>query len=113
MFIFSFWLKTLQVSNNPIAHERFIVHYQKFLQSIIVEAADRSNHILRASLDEYLVLRRDTIAVKACYDLIILSFDLPMKYLEDHRILKLGDLAIDMICVANVCSINHSRNFFA
>jgi len=81
---------------------RFIPSYERYLEAVLCEAAERENHFIRGSIDAYLALRRYTGAIKPSFDLILLPVEIPDEVLLDPRIVKLEMIAIDMVAVANV-----------
>ncbi|KAK7463516.1 hypothetical protein VKT23_006864 [Stygiomarasmius scandens] len=86
---------------------RFIPSYERYLEAVLCEAAERENHFIRGSIDAYLALRRYTGAIKPSFDLILLPVEIPDEVLLDPRIVKLEMIAIDMVAVANdVVSFN-------
>jgi Holliday junction resolvase-like predicted endonuclease len=42
-----------------------------YLKAVIDEANDRDHQTIQSSMDAYLTMRRDTGAVKCCFDLLI------------------------------------------
>ncbi|KAJ7657698.1 isoprenoid synthase domain-containing protein [Mycena polygramma] len=81
--------------------DRFIHNYELYLNAVVDEAGDRDHKTMRSSLDSYLTMRRETGAVKVCFDLLLIPHNIPNHILEDNRIIRVETLANDIICVGN------------
>ncbi|KZS87845.1 terpenoid synthase [Sistotremastrum niveocremeum HHB9708] len=115
--VLSFWSWALSISS-PSASKRYISSLETYIDSVVVEASDRSSHRLRTT-EEYLSLRRLTIGVRPCFDLIFFNtnIDLDLPEIKDSlnhpMVVSLVDIAVDMIILTNdILSYNveHSRN---
>ncbi|KZT33900.1 terpenoid synthase [Sistotremastrum suecicum HHB10207 ss-3] len=113
----SFWSRALSISS-PSASRSYINSLETYIDSVVVEASDRSSHRLR-TIEEYLSLRRRTIGVKPCFDLLFFDTNIDLDQPEMKDSLKnpmvesLVDIAVDMIILTNdILSYNveHSRN---
>lgn len=85
--------------------DRFLTNYDMYLKAVIDEANDSDHQTIRSSMDAYLTMRRDTGAVKCCFDLLLIAAEIPhgiLKILGDHRITHIEKLGHDLICVGNV-----------
>ncbi|KAJ6542896.1 isoprenoid synthase domain-containing protein, partial [Mycena capillaripes] len=67
---------------------RFIANYDIYFKSVTAEAHDR-DHKNTQSLDWYLVLCRETEAVKSSFDLLLLSCEIPGDILADSSTVRL------------------------
>ncbi|KAJ6542937.1 isoprenoid synthase domain-containing protein, partial [Mycena capillaripes] len=81
--------------------DRFMDNYEMYLKSVVDEAADREQKTIRSSLDSYLTMRRETGAVKCCFDLFLIPHHIPSDILADHRIRRVETLGHDLVCVGN------------
>ena len=111
MHFFSFMLQ-LKESSSQTTLRRFIPSYERYLEAVLYEAADRESHIIRGSIDDYLALRRYTGAIKPSFDLILLPVEIPDEVLLDPRIVNLEMIAIDMVAVANVGGVLASTQVY-
>ncbi|KAK7443530.1 hypothetical protein VKT23_015703 [Stygiomarasmius scandens] len=101
------FMSQLKKNSSQTTLRRFIPSYERYLEAVLYEAADRESHIIRGSIDDYLALRRYTGAIKPSFDLILLPVEIPDEVLLDPRIVNLEMIAIDMVAVANdVVSFN-------
>ena len=81
--------------------ERFISGFDDYLKSVIVEAEDRVTGNLR-TVDDYIILRRDTCAAKPSFSFLGLGLQIPNEVFEDPFIIALLDNAADLIFISNV-----------
>lgn len=84
--------------------ERFIRHYEKYLDSVHAQAVDRDNKSI-LSIDEYLALRRTGVAARVAFDYILVHDDLPDEIYNHPQVGKIIDSAIDVIIYTNVISL--------
>jgi hypothetical protein len=87
----------------PGFRHRLFEHYKAHLKASAREAELRSrNETL--SLDDYTRLRRDTSAVRVCFDLIefVLGGDIPSEVFHDEVFQRVCDAGVDMVAYANV-----------
>ncbi|KZS86919.1 terpenoid synthase [Sistotremastrum niveocremeum HHB9708] len=104
----SFWARA-STSSSCSAANRFVEHVQAFVDAVVIEAADRDSNHLR-NMDDYLNLRRSTIGVMPCFDILQMGMDLPDDVVNHPKIVLLVDLATDMLILANdIYSYNVER----
>ncbi|KJA22852.1 hypothetical protein HYPSUDRAFT_138665 [Hypholoma sublateritium FD-334 SS-4] len=98
-----FWLNATK-SATPSAHRRFIDAFQMYMDAVVQQAADRSKNYVR-DIDDYFVVRRDTIGAKPSFAICELYLNLPDSVMEHPVIMKLTELCIDVIIIGNdLCS---------
>ncbi|KAG6863721.1 hypothetical protein C0993_010538, partial [Termitomyces sp. T159_Od127] len=68
------------------------------------EAADRENPDPEMTLEKYMRIRRDTIGARQLFDLgrWIYEIDVPCEVLTHPNIVKIEDLFVDLVSLANV-----------
>ena len=81
--------------------ERFISGFDDYLKSVIVEAEDRVTGNLR-TVDDYIILRRDTCAAKPTFSCLGLGLQIPNEVFENPFIIALLENAADLILISNV-----------
>ena len=81
--------------------ERFISGFDDYLKSVIVEAEDRVTGNLR-TVDDYVILRRDTCGAKPTFSFLGLGLQIPNEVFENPFIIALLDNAADLIFISNV-----------
>ena len=81
--------------------ERFISGFDAYLKSVIVEAEDRvtGNH---RTVNDYIIVRRDTCAAKPTFSCLGLGLDIPNEVFNNPFILSLLENATDLILISNV-----------
>jgi Delta6-protoilludene synthase len=83
------------------AMERFISDFDAYTKSIILEADDRvAGHI--RSVNDYLILRRDTCGAKPTFSFFGLGLNIPDAVFEHHIMISLIEDATDLIVLTNV-----------
>jgi hypothetical protein len=60
----------------------------------------------------YLFIRRGTIGAYPCYDMLLLSLNIPKLLLEDPKIVELEMLATELIIIANVSPLTRLGGFW-
>jgi len=71
------------------------------MQSVVQEAKDRGQKYIR-TIDEYLEVRRDTVAAKPSFAILETGLNLPDEVVRHPVIEKLSTLAVEMILLDNV-----------
>ncbi|KAJ6465604.1 terpenoid synthase [Mycena vitilis] len=100
-----FWLSALRIAT-PTFQRHFISSFEAYLNAVIQEAQDRTDHHIPA-IDEFFALRRDTCGVKPTFALIELGMDIPDDVLESEHISALIIGGVDMVIIVNdLCSYN-------
>ena len=81
--------------------ERFISGFDAYLKSVVVEAEDRvTNHI--KTVNDYIIVRRDTCAAKPTFSCLGLGLHIPNEVFENPFIISLLENATDLILISNV-----------
>ena len=84
------------------ARRRFIVKFGIYMAAVVQEASDRAeNHIRR--IDDYFLVRRQTIGAMPSFVLLHFEVELPEEVFEDPVIQRLENASADMISLCNVC----------
>jgi hypothetical protein len=60
----------------------------------------------------YLFIRRETIGAYPCFDMLLLSLNIPKLLLEDPKIVELEMLATELIIIANVRPLTRLGGFW-
>ena len=81
--------------------ERFISDFDDYLKSVVVETEDRVTGNLR-TVDDYVILRRDTCGAKPTFSCLGLGLQIPNEVFENPFIICLLDNAADFIFISNV-----------
>lgn len=81
--------------------KHYITGTADYVTSVIQEANDRANGRLR-TVENYLVIRRDTCGAKPTFALIEFGLDIPEEVLFHPSVSKLTRGATDLIAVINV-----------
>nr|BBH51501.1 putative sesquiterpene synthase [Clitopilus sp.] len=103
-----FWARTVPTITEA-SHRRFIETFDTYLQSVVVQARDRSKQHIR-SIQDYLHMRRDNIGAKPSFAILELSLDLP-DYVMSHPSIQTATVtAIDMLIIGNdLCSFRNEH----
>jgi Delta6-protoilludene synthase len=89
------------VGEDPPAMERFIVDFDAYTKSIILEAEDRvAGH--QRTVDDYLTLRRDTCGAKPTFSFFGLGLNIPDEVFDNPLMISLIENATDLIAITNV-----------
>ena len=104
LFLDSFW-SLARKTTNATATRRFLLHYEEYLEAVVLEAQDREGGRVR-SISDYYKLRRGTAAVYAALDMLLLT-ELPDSVLDHPIIAELGMLCNDMILISNASAGSH------
>ena len=100
-----FFQRTVSVvGEDPPAMERFIVDFDAYTKSIILEAEDRvANH--QRTVNDYLILRRDTCGAKPTFSFFGLGLNIPNEVFDHPLMISLIENATDLIAITNVCHL--------
>ncbi|KAG6893153.1 hypothetical protein C0995_001404, partial [Termitomyces sp. Mi166 len=82
------------------ARRRFIETFDKYTASVVQQVQDRAHNYIR-NIDEYLLVRRETIGVKPSLTILEFELNLPDEVFEDPVIQRLTNACIDMIFLSN------------
>ncbi|KAF8799734.1 terpenoid synthase [Phlegmacium glaucopus] len=88
------------VGEDPPAMERFIADFDAYTKSIIVEAEDRVAGHLR-TVEDYLILRRDTCGGKPTFSFFGLGLNIPDEVFQHPLMISLIENATDLIAITN------------
>ncbi|KAJ7459414.1 terpenoid synthase [Mycena galericulata] len=100
-----FWERAVKTAS-PSAQRRFVDTFAAYTQSVVEQAADRDQNIIR-TVDAYLAVRRDTIGAKPSFALLEFDMDLPAEVLEHPTMISLTNATIDLLILGNdLCSYN-------
>ena len=89
------------VGEDAPAMERFIVDFDDYTKSNILEAEDRVANNQR-TVDDYLVLRRDTCGAKPTFSFFGLGLNIPNEVFDNPIMISLIENATDLIAITNV-----------
>ena len=95
-----FWELAIETAS-PGSQKRFIEIFDTYMQSVVQEAKDRGQKHIR-TIDEYLEVRRDTVAAKPSFAILETGLNLPDEVVRHPVIEKLSSLAVEMILLDNV-----------
>ncbi|KAJ7121824.1 terpenoid synthase [Mycena crocata] len=100
-----FWLNAIRIAT-PTAQRRFIDAFQLYMDSVVQQAEDRTEHHIRG-IDEYFEVRRDTIGAKPSFAINEIWMNIPDEVMENEHIVTLTGASIDMLIIGNdLCSYN-------
>ena len=92
------------VGEDPPAMERFIVDFDAYTKSIILEAEDRvANH--QRTVNDYIILRRDTCGAKPTFSFFGLGLNIPNAVFDNPLMISLIKNATDLIAITNVSHV--------
>jgi len=104
-----FFERTVSVVGEDLpAMERFIFDFDAYTNSIILEAEDRASGHLR-TVNDYLILRRDTCGAKPTFSFFGLGLNIPDAVFEHPLMISLIENATDLVAITNV---SHLINIF-
>lgn len=86
--------------------ERFISGYDAYLKSVVVEAEDRVTGKLR-TVDDYIIVRRNTCAAKPTISCLTLGLHIPNEVFDNPFIISIIENATDLILISNVSYFNY------
>jgi len=97
-----FFERTVSVVGEDVpAMERFISDFDAYTKSIILEAEDRVSGRLR-TVNDYLILRRDTCGAKPTFSFFGLGLNIPDAVFEHPLMISLIENATDLVAITNV-----------
>jgi len=83
------------------SQQHFLQSYTAYLRAVVVEARDREKAHCR-TVNDYLKLRRDTIAAKPTFAIYEMGMNLPDEVFSDPVIAELAECIIDLALISNV-----------
>ena len=89
--------------------ERFISDFDAYAKSIILEAGDRETDHIR-TVNEYMVLRRDTCGAKPTFSFFALGLNIPDGVFDNPLMISLIENAADLVAITNVSHLDHEIN---
>ena len=103
-----FFQRTVDVvGEDPPAMERFITDFNDYTKSIILEAEDRvAGH--QRTVNDYLILRRDTCGAKPTFSFFGLGLNIPDEVFDNPLMISLIENATDLIAITNVSLLNYT-----
>ena len=106
-----FFQRTVSVvGEDPPAMERFIIDFDAYTKSIILEAEDRvANH--QRTVNDYLILRRDTCGAKPTFSFFGLGLNIPNSVFDNPLMISIIENATDLIAITNVSHTDLCGNF--
>ncbi|KAG6867759.1 hypothetical protein C0993_011582 [Termitomyces sp. T159_Od127] len=88
------------------ARRRFIAKFDLYTAAVVQEAHDRAENHIRG-IDDYFLVRRETVGAIPSFVLLHFELDLPDEVFEDPVIQRLENTTTDMISLCNdMCSYN-------
>ena len=97
------------VGEDPPAMERFISDFDAYTKSIIVEAEDRVAGYQR-TVNDYIMLRRDTCGGKPTFSFFALGLQIPNAVFDNPVMISLIENATDLIAITNVSHLMMKMN---
>ncbi|KAG6844208.1 hypothetical protein H0H87_008877 [Tephrocybe sp. NHM501043] len=94
-----FYVTLLKCTSETVG-QRFIESYEQYLGSVIMEAKNRTKGHT-GSVNDYLIARRNNIAVKPIYVILHSQLGLPNEFFNDPVVQRLTQASIDMILICN------------
>ncbi|KAI0291779.1 terpenoid synthase [Multifurca ochricompacta] len=94
-----FWEMGIKTAS-PQSQKRFIETFGSYMQTVVQQAADRTNKYI-PTIEEYFEIRRDNVGTKPSFAIIELEMDLPDEAVNHPTIQELSVLATDMIFLDN------------
>ncbi|KAG5350396.1 Pentalenene synthase [Termitomyces sp. J132] len=94
-----FWQLSSKCASE-IACRRFIEAFDMYTTSVVQQAQDRAQNYIR-NIDDYILFRRSTAAVKAAFMPIQFTLNLPDEVFEDPVVQRLTDACGDLIMLMN------------
>ncbi|KAF7370354.1 hypothetical protein MSAN_00666800 [Mycena sanguinolenta] len=95
----SFWSNAIGVVS-ATAQKHFIDEFELYTQAVVDQARDRDQFVFR-NVESYMVLRRNNLGAKPAFALLEMEMDMPQDIFEHSALVKLRQLSVDMICLAN------------
>ena len=97
-----FLQRTLNVvGDDTLSLERFISDFDSYIKAVLLETEDRATGHLRP-IDEYIVLRRDTVAARAIFSYLGLGLNIPDAVFDNPIMISLLENRNDLLAIVNV-----------
>ncbi|KAG0702611.1 terpenoid synthase [Suillus ampliporus] len=94
-----FWARIIQTASES-SQRHFLDSYTAYLRAVVVEALDRDQAHCR-SIDDYIKLRRDTVAAKPAFVIYEMGMDLPDKVVYHPAIAALAECIAELMLIDN------------
>ncbi|KAG1732863.1 isoprenoid synthase domain-containing protein [Suillus paluster] len=94
-----FWARTIQTASMS-SQRHFLDSYTAYLRAVVVEALDRDEAHCR-SIDDYIKLRRDTVAAKPAIAIHEMGMDLPDEVFYHPAIAALAECIAELMLIDN------------
>lgn len=98
--VFRFWARAIRTASLP-SQQHFLQSYTAYLHATVVEARDREEAHCH-TIDDYLKLRRDTVAAKPTFAIYEMGMNLPDEVFSNPVIAELAEYIIDLTLISNV-----------
>ncbi|KAG6852845.1 hypothetical protein C0991_008616 [Blastosporella zonata] len=100
-----FWERSMLYASES-SRRRFIETFDNYTASVVQQAHDRAENHIRG-IDDYFVVRRDTIGARPSFVVLTFALNLPDEVFVDPMIQKVTNACIDMLILGNdLCSYN-------
>ncbi|KAJ7116265.1 terpenoid synthase [Mycena crocata] len=100
-----FWERASRTATR-CSQSRFVESFKTYTMSVVEQARDRENHIVR-TVDAYLSVRRDNIGAKPSFAVLEFDLDLPADIFDHPTMVSLTNITIDLLILGNdLCSYN-------
>ena len=99
-YIYRFWPRAIKVSTEG-AQRRFLESFSAYVSAVIDEASDRNEGRVRG-INDYLDVRKSTLAIYPSYFCLELGLDIPDEIMTHPAIRSLLDLVADSTLLTNV-----------
>ncbi|KAG1738244.1 terpenoid synthase [Suillus lakei] len=103
-----FWSRTIHDAGAQ-SQKRFIAAFEKFLESLVNEAIDRSEYRIR-DIPSYIEMRRDTVGLRSFFALLELGLDIPDEVISHPTIVVMANACLDMVALDNQARGGVSHN---
>ncbi|KAJ6535981.1 terpenoid synthase [Mycena vulgaris] len=98
-----FWALGIQTAT-PLAQRHFLQTFEDYIYSVVDQASDRENNLIRGT-EEYIRLRRRTIGLHPSYPMQELGMDLVDEVYNHPIVDQLRRIAVDIVLLDNdICS---------
>lgn len=94
-----FWERTICNASGQ-SQKRFITTFEQYLEGVVQEAIDRSEHHVH-DIQSYLDVRRRTVGARPAFALLELGLDIPDEVISHPTIEDVVAASTDMIALAN------------
>jgi len=100
--LFSYWSRFIAEGSQG-SKKRFVQTMDLFFEAVTTQARDRAAGVI-PSIEDYIIVRRDTSGCKPCWALIEYAngLDLPDEVMEHPIIQSLDEAANDLVTWSNV-----------